>query len=197
MLALRAACLVMVLNLAFAADAAQLETAQPLWTKDQNGCLHWNPKPQPNESIAWTGGCRNGKATGQGERLWFSNGFLTMHDKTIPLDKGKRGTGPYQQVNYDEKGVFQSDCTGALVKGKWHGPFNCSHGNGDKYIGNYRNGKRHGEGQYFWASGDKFRGEYRDGKKWTGLYIHAISGKWLPIIAGRWAHSGKSANKSE
>jgi len=35
------------------------------------GCKVWNPHPQPNETIRWSGACANGMAQGRGAAQWF------------------------------------------------------------------------------------------------------------------------------
>ena len=42
------------------------------WIADKSGCKVANPFPQPGESIAWKGQCKNGVADGEGLRhsLW-------------------------------------------------------------------------------------------------------------------------------
>ena len=43
---------------------------------DKNGCKVYNPMPQQEESITWTGDCRNGYAHGNGILDWFVGGQL-------------------------------------------------------------------------------------------------------------------------
>ena len=37
---------------------------------NQPGCWRWNPYPQPGETVTWSGGCTDGKASGKGEEVW-------------------------------------------------------------------------------------------------------------------------------
>ena len=37
---------------------------------NQPGCWRWNPYPQPGETVTWSGGCTDGKASGKGEETW-------------------------------------------------------------------------------------------------------------------------------
>ena len=37
-------------------------------------CKIWNPEPQPNESVTWSGGCKEGYASGRGVLRWTENG---------------------------------------------------------------------------------------------------------------------------
>lgn len=55
--------------------AAQDRTAAPDWiTATNQNCKIWNPEPQPNESVTWSGGCTNGFASGKGVLRWTEDG---------------------------------------------------------------------------------------------------------------------------
>src|SRR5437762_8118023 len=62
--------------LALAALAPTMgQGAEPGWTADpQTGCRVWNGAPQPNETISWSGRCRNGLAQGPGVVQWLEDG---------------------------------------------------------------------------------------------------------------------------
>jgi MORN repeat len=48
---------------------------RPDWiTATNQPCRIWNPNPQPNESVTWSGECRDGYASGQGILRWTLNG---------------------------------------------------------------------------------------------------------------------------
>ena len=47
----------------------------PGWiTATNQPCKIWNPQPQPNESVTWSGACKNGFASGKGVLQWTENG---------------------------------------------------------------------------------------------------------------------------
>jgi hypothetical protein len=49
--------------------------APPGWITDKKtGCKVWNPSPQSNEAIEWSGPCKNGLADGEGTLQWTQNG---------------------------------------------------------------------------------------------------------------------------
>jgi hypothetical protein len=55
--------------------AAQPEKAKPDWiTVTNQSCKLWNPEPQPDESVTWSGDCKDGLATGKGVLRWTENG---------------------------------------------------------------------------------------------------------------------------
>ena len=45
------------------------------------GCRVWNPHPQPNETIRWSGACANGYAQGRGAAQWFRNALPFESDE--------------------------------------------------------------------------------------------------------------------
>ena len=69
------------------ASAAVLSGALPALARDDDSgaaaswitatnqaCKIWNPEPQPNESVTWSGGCTDGLASGNGVLKWTENG---------------------------------------------------------------------------------------------------------------------------
>ena len=48
----------------------------PCWMEVANrpGCYVWNPNPQPEETVTWTGGCSGGFAEGSGSLAWAFGG---------------------------------------------------------------------------------------------------------------------------
>ena len=48
----------------------------PCWMEVANrpGCYVWNPNPQPEETVTWTGGCSGGFAEGAGSLRWAFGG---------------------------------------------------------------------------------------------------------------------------
>ena len=63
---------------------------------------------------------------------------------------------------------------------------------GDKYVGEYRDGKRNGQGNFTYANGDKYAGEYRDDKRnGQGTYIYPDGENYV----GAWK-DGKTTDKA-
>jgi hypothetical protein len=45
------------------------------WLADaKSGCQVWDPNPQLDETVSWSGGCVNGRADGIGIAQWFKSG---------------------------------------------------------------------------------------------------------------------------
>jgi hypothetical protein len=69
-------------------------SAEPSWIADSvSGCKVWNPNPQPNETIKWSGDCRDGKANGFGTLEWFQSGRKSDIDEFT----GANGNGAIMQ----------------------------------------------------------------------------------------------------
>jgi hypothetical protein len=53
----------------------QTDKPTPDWiTTSNKPCKVWNPSPEPNESVTWSGECKDGLATGKGILFWTENG---------------------------------------------------------------------------------------------------------------------------
>ncbi len=62
-------------SVAFQAMAQTDKPAAPDWiTTTNQPCKVWNPEPQPNESVTWSGECKDGFASGRGTLSWTENG---------------------------------------------------------------------------------------------------------------------------
>jgi len=100
-----------------------------------SGCQVWKPELVPNESVNWSGACKDGFAEGPGIAEWSRDGQFTL-----------RYEGSFRA------GLLQG--TGTMVSA-----------GGDRYSGGYRDGKRDGKGSYSTVVGDAYSGEWRDNKR--------------------------------
>ena len=58
---------------------AQNDATPPGWiTATNQPCKIWNPHPEPNEAVTWSGECKDGYASGQGVLRWTVNGKLDV-----------------------------------------------------------------------------------------------------------------------
>jgi MORN repeat len=148
----RAAAICAVLALATSGAARCAEAGA--WILDTSaGCKVWNPHPQPNETMRWSGACPNGMAHGRGAVQWF-RGNLPFETDEGEWREGRQtgfGTQVWPTGRYD----------GELTDGEPNG-----HGvlivQGLRYDGELRNGKPNGFGTLTNVSGT-FRGTWRDG----------------------------------
>jgi len=59
-----------------------------LLVKTPSGCGAINPNPVPNESIRWTGKCKNGYLDGWGTLTWYKNGKKGTVEKNLYYRNG-------------------------------------------------------------------------------------------------------------
>lgn len=124
------------------------------WIADTSvGCQVWNPHPQPDETIRWSGACANGFAQGHGAAQWFKNGapFETDEGEWLAGRQTGHGSQVWPAGRYD----------GELLDGEPHGR-GVLISQGLRYEGEFRSGKPNGTGTLFKGS-ESFRGVWADG----------------------------------
>ena len=126
---------VFVFLLAAALSTATL-AAEPEggWIADAKGCKIYNPTPKPNETIKWSGPCKDGVAEGKGVLEYFTD--------------GKPG------ARYE----------GTLKRGKFDGRGRLKTGDGAVYDGDWVEGAQEGYGEYTAPDNATFRGGWTAGK---------------------------------
>lgn len=124
------------------------------WVADtKSGCQVWNPNPQLDKSVAWSGSCANGRAEGKGTVRWSKNGI------TNETDEGVWHAG--RQVN---------NGTQSWSSGRYEGEFADGEPNGHgvltvqklRYEGDFRDGKPNGVGTLTVGS-QTVHGTWKDG----------------------------------
>jgi hypothetical protein len=69
---------IVIFGIVFVSLGATAQTdnpAPPGWiTATNQPCKIWNPEPQPNESVTWSGPCKDGFASGKGILRWTEDG---------------------------------------------------------------------------------------------------------------------------
>jgi hypothetical protein len=138
------AVLTLLLAVATAAPARAGE-----WTADSSaGCRVWNPHPQPDETVRWSGACLNGLAHGHGAAQWF-HGKLPFETDEGEWKDGRQ-TGFGVQVWPTGRYDGEPNGRGVLIV------------QGIRYEGELRNGKPNGYGVVAKAGG-AFQGTWKDG----------------------------------
>jgi hypothetical protein len=124
------------------------------WVVDtKSGCQVWNPNPQLEESVRWSGSCTNGRAEGHGTVQWSKSGAPSE------IDEGEWSDG--RQVN---------NGTQSWATGRYEGELSDGEPNGHgvltmqklRYEGDFRNGKPNGIGQLT-SGGETVHGTWKDG----------------------------------
>jgi hypothetical protein len=123
------------------------------WLADKSDCRVWNPNPQLEESVIWSGSCVNGRAEGQGTVRWLKG------DLPIETDEGewhdgrqaRKGAQTWPGGRYDgELADGEPNGRGVLTVQKL------------KYDGEFSNGKPNGPGTLT-AGDETVRGIWKDG----------------------------------
>ena len=124
------------------------------WVVDtKSGCQIWNPNPQLDESVSWSGSCANDRAEGRGIAQWSRNG------NPSETDEGEWRNG--RQVN---------EGTQLWSTGRYEGEISDGEPNGHgvltlqklRYEGEFRNGRPNGFGSLTTES-ETVRGIWKDG----------------------------------
>jgi hypothetical protein len=76
-------------------------------TATNQPCKIWNPEPQPNESVTWSGECKDGYASGEGVLRW-----------TIDGKPDVEFTGRYANGKRNGHGVIATP-DGRRMEGEW------------------------------------------------------------------------------
>jgi len=135
------------------------------WIEDAKGCKFHNPHPVPNETVNWSGGCRDGFGDGQGVLEWFEDGKA-----------GTRYEGSFLHGELEGRGRFVTKdggtYDGSFDKGTPSGFGTMIWANGTRYDGAWRDGKRTGRGTFTRTNGDRYDGDFVEGK-WQGKGLYA------------------------
>ena len=142
-------------------------------------CKLWNPGPQPGEAVIWSGGCEDGKASGEGRAVWTTargeetyEGYYRDGRKhgrgTAVWPDGRRYEGEWSQGKEHGKGAAIA-ADGTRYEGEWQDGIMPDRGaivwpHGRRYEGEWQDGEPHGSGVFTLASGERYEGEFRDGR---------------------------------
>jgi hypothetical protein len=80
------------------------------WIADaKTGCRVANPDPGPDDSVNWSGGCKDGRAAGRGVLQWFKDGTPLARYEGEVRDGEYNGRGTYIFANYSHyEGEFRA-----------------------------------------------------------------------------------------
>ena len=131
---------------------------------DRPGCYVWNPHPQENVTVTWSGGCSNNLTEGDARVRWYQNDELIQIWETR-LQAG-RADGPFVQRRGDRALEAEGQDVNSDATGIW--TFYWADGSRD--TGRYVNGERSGHWTEGWHGGTRAQGIYVDGERhgtWT------------------------------
>jgi hypothetical protein len=100
-----------ILFVGFQACAQTKSQAQSGWIADRKtGCKIWNAEPQQDESVTWSGPCKNGLAEGHGTLQWFEHGQPDARYEGEYQGGQRNGYGVETEANGTQfKGEFRDD----------------------------------------------------------------------------------------
>jgi hypothetical protein len=144
---------------------------QEHWIADpKTGCRVWNPHPEPNESVTWSGACENGLAQGSGVLNWLRNGAPNERFEGNMVAGKSSGHGTYIERN------------GIRYAGSWRDGYRNGQGaltwpDGKRYEGEWRDSKANGQGVFTWPDGSRYEGGFRDNQQSGNGKITGASGQ--------------------
>ena len=171
------------------------------WLTDPaSACAVWDPLPVPDQSVSWTGECRDGKASGPGVLTISRLGRLVERNEGVFVDgkhsgHGVRVNASGRYVGDFEDGLFEGNGTyvgsdGMRYDGEWKGgnfdgQGKLSFPSGVRYEGHFRANTFNGFGSLILPGGGRYDGEYElNTPHGSGIYRSADGS----IYAGQWSH---------
>lgn len=148
------------------------------WSVDPNsGCHIWNQELRPDETVAWTGGCDDGMASGFGVLEWRAPDGLERYVGNLVNGKIK-GSGIFSFPNgFREEGEFSDGLLnghasviwgdGTRLEGEFHDDLANGYAvktwpNGARLEGEFRHGAATGFGRFTYPDGTRIEGQFRD-----------------------------------
>jgi hypothetical protein len=124
------------------------------WVSDpKSGCQIWNPNPQLEESVSWSGSCVQGRAEGKGLVQWLKGAV------PYETDEGEWHSG--RQAGNGKQSWTDGRYEGELAEGEPNGRGVLSFRK-LRYEGEFRNGKPNGLGTLT-VGKETVRGDWKDG----------------------------------
>jgi hypothetical protein len=119
----------------------------------KDGCQVWDPNPQLEETVTWSGACANGRAEGTGSVTWVKSGA------EIETDEGEwhGGMQSGKGVQTWPGGRYEGDLANGEPNGR--GVLTLKK---LRYEGEFRDGRPNGNGSLT-AGSDTVRGTWKDG----------------------------------
>jgi hypothetical protein len=122
-------------------------------TDDKSGCQVWDPNPQIDEAVIWSGACSKGRAEGPGSVQWLKGKTVTETDKGEWRDGKQVGKG----VQTWSTGSYEGDLSGGEPNGRGVLMLQKL-----RYEGEFRDGKPNGVGTLTQGS-ETVDGTWKDG----------------------------------
>ena len=147
----------LLVGLTLLTGAARADDERVNYIPDQNGCKVVNPTPRPEETVTWTGGCKDGLVDGTGVLQFLLSGI--PDEKYEGEMKAGYAEGRGVQVMLDG-GRYE----GEFSRSRQHGQGTYYAPDGSIYEGAWHLGKPHGRGTYRTPEGRVTRGTWSNGR---------------------------------
>lgn len=126
----------------------------PGWSIAENQpCQVWNYGNRDYEPFTWSGGCVEGRASGEG--------WLVFRSGEGVYEGGMRAGKMHGHGVLTWSNGFRYE--GELREGKQHGAGTLVRASGERYDGGWQHGKPHGHGTHTSAGGEIYEGAWREG----------------------------------
>lgn len=143
------------------------------WLADaKSGCQVWDPNPQLDELVTWSGACSNGRAEGPGIARWLKGGSTIETDQGAWQDGRQAGQG----LQSWPSGRYQGALADGLPNGR--GTLTLQR---LQYDGEFRDGRPNGTGTLT-EGGETVQGSWKDGCLQGGQRKAAVG---IPLSACR------------
>jgi hypothetical protein len=190
-----------VIAILIAAGFGPVTAEAGVWQTDpKSACAVWDALPVPDQTVGWTGGCKDGRASGPGVLTISRAGKVVERSEGEFVDGKQTGQGARdyptgRYVGTFKDGLFEGDGVfvgrnGMRYEGEWkNGNFD-GHGklsftSGTRYEGQFRANTFNGTGSLTLPDGARYDGEYlMNTPHGTGVYKNASGA----VYAGQWNH---------
>lgn len=153
------------------------------WLGDPvTGCMIWTDRESSlGDVVSWSGPCRDGKADGNGELVWFSEGALWGRYRGSMQNGRLNGNGVLYLRKQTGDDVTYDRYQGQFANSRLSGQLVYNSSDGDRFQGWVREGRSlDGWGFFDDANGDRYQGEIKDGKyEGPGILYEAIGGRYI------------------
>jgi hypothetical protein len=170
--------ILLIATLTLCAGAAQAQALPSTWLADATtGCKVWDPAPEPDEAVRWSGACEGGYASGPGVTEWMEHGLVTERTEGTRVAGHLQGAGKQASANGDRfEGMWKDD------RKEGYGAYTAA--SGASYVGDFKDDKFDGHGVLTDPRGATYDGAWKagrrngqgtfkgvDGSSYTGLWI--------------------------
>jgi len=175
------------------ATGADKSIVEGIWSlTNKKNCDVWNPIPQLNETVSWSGNCANGRVNGNGSVVWSWQSDSGNRYSRIVEGEFRNGIRVGRvKITYENRDVYVG--TLDLITGEANGDGSYTDREGNTYVGEFKDGQFHGRGSLTSALGSHLEnGTWTDGSFiGEGTVVHETGDRYTgDIINGEYHGQG-------